>query len=137
MALADAAPFLLATAKFPIDATVADEKMDILRHANPKHKARLLGSFAKGLHRDQKHNRVALLSSKSNVDKVLAHLQLQSTIDDGPWPSFMDWIQQGNEPAKVLAGHHRISALKDHFHGQQDRRYWICDIYDQGCQLRL
>lgn len=51
------------------------------------------------------------------------------------WPSFMDWEEVIGSKAELLAGNHRVEALKDLLAKSQsgkEYRWWTADIYDKG-----
>ena len=52
------------------------------------------------------------------------------------WPSFMDWARVNSQSVELMAGHHRVEALKAHLKERQadtpEERWWLCDVYDQG-----
>jgi hypothetical protein len=59
----------------------------------------------------------------------------RGSVADGVWVSFMDWMLVNGRPAELMAGNHRMEALKEHLKqlkSADDERWWICDIYDQG-----
>lgn len=51
------------------------------------------------------------------------------------WPSFLDWQGVNPEPVELMAGHHRVEALKEYLKDQKVAKgdgWWLCDVYDQG-----
>ncbi|KAF2462508.1 uncharacterized protein BDR25DRAFT_320678, partial [Lindgomyces ingoldianus] len=50
------------------------------------------------------------------------------------WPSFEDWDMVVGEKAELMAGNHRVEALKKRLRllgcGKEER-WWICDIYNK------
>jgi hypothetical protein len=57
----------------------------------------------------------------------------------GAWPSFLEWEYVNPETVELMAGHHRVEALrmylKECSKDAQDAKgesWWLCDVYDQG-----
>ena len=59
---------------------------------------------------------------------------------DAPLPSFKGWSSTTAGVAEVLAGNHRVGALKAYLKQQKltdddDERWWVCNIFDRGMCL--
>jgi hypothetical protein len=62
-----------------------------------------------------------------------------------PWPLFTDWVQVNSQPAELMAGQHRVEALKILRQASPDSAIlpeWVCDLYDRdalppGLQVQL
>jgi hypothetical protein len=54
----------------------------------------------------------------------------------GDPPFFESWSAVTSSPAELLAGNHRIHALKEFLDRRKitnkSDRWWICDIFDRG-----
>jgi hypothetical protein len=141
-------PYLLATVQFPIDQLTSDWRLGSNRPVDEAHKRQLLQVFKDSgiLRRDASH-RLYISCSKTQVEKMLAHLkQKDSDAEDatgGPeienvnkeWPSFEDWGDVIGEEAELLAGNHRVEALKEYLRQAESpkaERWWVCNIYDRG-----
>lgn len=144
-----AAPYLLATAKFPIDALTSEWSIGANRPIDPAHKRRLCQIFDEAgvLRRDRSH-RLQVACSKAQVQQMLARLaedtQAQATAAtaaenaeeaDPKWPSFEGWVSVVGAKAELIAGHHRIEAFKEYLRRRglpEEERWWVCSIYDKG-----
>lgn len=139
-----AEPFRLVTAQFPIDALTAVWKDGTNRPINVAHQRRLCKLFQKqGLHRNDASHRLRLACSKTDVEAMMNLLWRRQEVDspwlkkniEGPWPSFMDWKDVNRRDAELMAGNHRVEALKEFLKlpgNQEQGRWWICDVYNQG-----
>lgn len=142
------APFLLVTAKFPIDALTAEWSVGVNRPIDAAHKRRLCQIFDEAgvLRRDTTHQ-LQIACSKEHVDLMLDQLkeegQTQRTAtptvseDEGSTEcvSFHNWMSVVSEKAELLTGHHRVEAFKEHLRLRQlgeEERWWVCRIYDRG-----
>lgn len=135
-------PFRLVTAIFPIDALTPIWKEGTNRALNVPHKRRLCQAFRKELHRADLHNALRVLCSRDEVDRMMAKLaeggKASGDEESGvgkAWPSFMAWAQVNTEPVELMAGNHRVEALKEYLkshHNAVGERWWLCDVYDRG-----
>jgi hypothetical protein len=152
-----AAPYLLVTARFPIDALTSEWSMGVNRPIDQAHKRRLRQIFDEAgvLRRDTSHQ-LQVACSKAQVQHMLDHLeeedQAQTAVPategaeegDSKWPSFEGWASVIGAKAELIAGHHRVEAFKEYARLRQlpeEERWWVCSIYDQGfspctCQPR-
>lgn len=143
-----AAPYLLATARFPIDALTSEWSIGVNRPIDQAHKRRLRQIFDEVgvLRRDVTH-RLQVACSKAQVQQMLAHVseegQAQTTAaaaegaedGDSKWPSFEGWMSVIGADAELIAGHHRVEAFKEYLQLRglpEDERWWVCSIYDKG-----
>lgn len=152
-----AAPYLLATARFPIDALTAEWSIGVNRPIDEAHKRRLRQIFDEaGVLRRGTSHRLQVACSKAHVQQMLDHLkeedQAETTVTtgesveegDSKWPSFEGWESVIGEKAELIAGHHRVEAFKEYLRQRQlpeEERWWVCSIYDKGfspctCQPR-
>ena len=143
-----AAPYLLVTAKFPIDALTSEWSIGVNRPIDQAHKRRLRQIFDEvGVLRRDRSHRLQVACSKAQVQQMLAHLneegQAQTTAaagegaeeGDSKWPSFEGWESVIGAEAELIAGHHRIEAFKEHLRLcrlPKEERWWVCSIYDKG-----
>ena len=140
-----AEPHLLATVKFPIDCVTAQWKDGSNRPINQTHKRRLCRAFQTppGLLRTDPQHRLRLACRKSEVRKMMDALERegfrrasQLALDpSNEYPSFMNWAEVVGTQVEMMAGHHRVAALKDYLEAKKAgpaERWWICDVYDQG-----
>ena len=55
--------------------------------------------------------------------------------DKSEYPSFKGWDVIIGEKAELMAGNHRVEALKEYLRrskSSENERWWICDVYDKG-----
>lgn len=147
-----AAPYLLAIAKFPIDALSAEWSFGVNRSIDTAHQRRLCEIFNETgiLRRDPSHQ-LQIACSKEHVEQMLHHLKVelpaQSTVTSATfadkegleWPSFKSWKSVTGGTAELITGHHRVEAFKEYLRLRQlgeEERWWVCRIYDKGgCPL--
>jgi hypothetical protein len=122
-----AAPYLLATARFPIDTLTSERSIGVNRPIDQAHKRRLRQIFDEAgvLRRDTSH-RLQVACSQAQVQQMLDHLekegQAQTTVTasecdeegDSKWPSFEGWANIIGAKAKLIAGHHRVEAFTEY-----------------------
>lgn len=150
-----AAPYLLATARFPIDALTSQWSNGINRPIDQAHKRRLRQVFNEvGVFRRDRSHRLQIACSKAEVQKMLHHLEEHQACTaaaaakgadevDLEWPSFEDWLSVVGSKVELIAGHHRVEAFKEYLQLRElpeKERWWVCSIYDNGfipclCQL--
>lgn len=143
-----AAPYLLVTARFPIDALTAEWSIGVNRPIDQAHKRRLRQIFDEAgvLRRDTSH-RLQVACSQAQVQRILDHLKAEGQSEtaatagespekgDSKWPSFEGWGSVIGEKAELIAGHHRVEAFKEYLRLRQspeEERWWVCSIYDKG-----
>lgn len=134
--------YRLVTAIFPIHVLTPVWKQGTNRSLNIPHRRRLCQAFRQELHRTDPHNALRLVCTRSEVDRMISELkdQGESRTDwrqrtPDAWPSFLDWQRVNPEPVELMAGHHRVEALKEYLKDQKDATgegWWLCDVYDQG-----
>jgi hypothetical protein len=145
-------PYKLATVKFPIDALTAEWRIGTNRPINEAHKRRLCQIFKETgvLRRDENH-RLQVACTKAQVQQMLDHLNQKGSLADDAvgaskdapgadveLPSFEDWDSVVGEKAELMAGNHRVEALKEYLQcleSSQAERWWVCNIYDRGIRL--
>ena len=134
--------YRLVTAIFPIDVLTPVWKQGTNRLLNIPHRQRLCQAFRRELHRTDPNNALRLVCTRSEVDRMTSELEHQgeSRTDwrqrtPDAWPSFLDWQRVNPEPVEVMAGQHRVEALKEYSKDQKDAKgegWWLCDVYDRG-----
>lgn len=148
-----AEPYRLATAKFRIDALTSTWSLGSNRQIHESHVQSLCRIFdEQGLQREPVENHLLIACSKEEVQRMRGHLaQAEHEISEREgispswpsWPSFGDWISVNGNRAEIMAGQHRVEALKLYLRRmssshpgaqafEKDQSWWICDIYDKG-----
>lgn len=145
----EAEQYRLATVRFPIDALTPVWGMGTNRPINEGHKRRLCQIFKEAgvLRRDVSH-RLQVACTKAQVQQMLDHLKQKGSEAKGAagasqhapdadveFPSFEDWSSVVGEKAELVAGNHRVEALKEYLRcsgASQAERWWMCNIYDRG-----
>lgn len=143
-----AEPHRLVTAKFPIDALTPEWTVGANRSIDEAHKQRLCEIFnEQGVLRKDPGHRLRVACTKEQVRRMLDHVGWEHAQDGqvaasgdtqrkaSEWPSFEDWDAIVGEKAELMAGNHRVEALKKRLQLSKcgnEERWWICDIYDKG-----
>ncbi len=145
-----AEPYRLATAKFRVEALTSTWSLGSNRQIHENHVQSLCRLFQEqGLQRELAENHLLVACTRAEVQRMMAHLEQagQDTSQGGgspsSWPSFDDWMAVNGRKGEIMAGQHRIEALKlylrrigsSHSGGpavERDQAWWICDIYDKG-----
>src|SRR5205814_655688 len=118
----------------------------INRTVNPKHVEKLCRIFAdQGLRRKSVENHLLIACTRSEVEKMKDFLQISGggaevVSAEGEWPSFDNWLTVNGTKAELIAGQHRVEALKlflrrtgaDQDHTSNGKSWWVCEIYDKG-----
>lgn len=137
-----AKPYLLATAKFPISALTAVWKVGHNRQIDAKHVQNLYRIFKEqNLQREVDENHLRIACSRAEVDRMKDRLNSDNIVNDS-WLDFGNWTAVNGTKVELMAGQHRVEALKlflDHVRRQsggglaeEDQSWWICKIYDIG-----
>jgi hypothetical protein len=139
-----AKPYLLATAKFRVD-DLTPTWTDGRNRDLDKRQANALCAIFEGqqLQRESVENRLRVLCSREEVEQMQAYLQQEGGAlgeTSSSWPWFGDWAKVNRGPAELMAGQHRVAALKaffekkDRLHAssEPDPLWWVCDIYNRG-----
>ena len=123
----------LVTARFPIDALTPKWTFGTNRSINETHKRRLcqIFKYVGVLRRDASH-RLQVACTKAQVQQMLNHIkqegnQAQCVVGaseiaqetDLELPSFEDWSSVIGEEAELMAGNHRVEALKEYLRCSQ------------------
>jgi hypothetical protein len=142
-----ARPYFLATAKFPIDSLTPVWTVGANRPIDDAHKRRLCEIFKEqGVLRKDLGYRLRVACTKAQVQKMLDHINrgrahsadlgsVDTPRDESEYPSFEGWDIIIGEKAELMAGNHRVEALKEYLRrskSSENERWWICDVYDKG-----
>ncbi len=141
-----AEPYRLATVRFPIDALSPIWSVGSNRPIDEGHKQRLVEVFKEhGLRRSDVSTRLLVACSRNDVETMKDAMGLADDISipmeegakEPTWPYFKDWMQVVGERAELMAGNHRVEALKEILSRSEDgtgddERWWLCDLYDKG-----
>lgn len=140
--LEQAEPYRLVTAIFPIHVLTPEWKQGRNRPPNIPHIKQLCRSFETGLHRTELSNTLRVACTQQEVDRMIAERERQGDTradwkqrTPDAWPSFLDWQNVNSEPVELMAGHHRVEALKKYLKDRKDAEgegWWLCDVYNQG-----
>jgi hypothetical protein len=141
--LEQAKPYLLTTAKVPIGVLTTVWKVGKNRRVDNKHAQRLCQIFKEqGLQREQDKNHLRIACTQAEVSQMQAHLHsAEHPSLSSQWLDFRDWEAVNGTKIEIMAGQHRVEALKlflefmsDQSQGQsfKEEEWWICDIYDIG-----
>lgn len=110
-----AEPFRLMTVRFPIDDVTPTWSTGRNREINEKHFQQLCRLFNDyGLGRLNREHRLRLLCSAQDVRMMCENTGVDCRLNDSSdlLPSFRGWRRAVTGTAEVLAGNHRIAALK-------------------------
>lgn len=138
----EARDYLLITARFSVDVLDPSWELGSNRVINTPHKQRLVQDYKKALRREEPANHLRLLCTREDVERMKEFISSQARDDprQSLWPSFMHWSEINRSRPQLLAGHHRVEALKDFLTTTKSgdpKRWWICEVYDQGPPLTL
>lgn len=133
--------FLLGTARFPVDALTPRWSLGENRSISPAHVKQLCKLFNdQGLRRSDAECYIRVGCTRQQFQNMLAHVrsqQLEASLEetdeggDGLW--FRDWEVVNGCKAELLAGNHRVEALKRLLKGSCEAdRWWTAQIYDIG-----
>jgi hypothetical protein len=135
-----AEPFRLMTVRFPIDDVTPEWSTGCNRDINEKHVKQLCRLFEEyGLDRLDRAHRLSLLCNAQDVRLMCERIGIDCRPNDpgASPPSFKGWRSATAGTAEVLAGNHRIGALKAYLKQQKltdddEERWWVCNIFDRG-----
>jgi len=145
-----AEPYRLGTAKFSIEALTSIWSLGSNRQIHENHIQSLCRIFEEqGLQREAAENHLLITCTQAEVQRMISRLdRIQQNThgcerNPSSWPSFDDWMSVNGSKAEILAGQHRIEALKLYLRRisgrhqgansfEKDESWWICDIYDKG-----
>lgn len=147
-ARAQAEPYRIATAKFPVNALTPTWSIGKNRPIDHKQVQTLCRIFMQngGVERKSWDRRLLILCTHQEVEKMISHLRANGSDSNGldpvgvgsapsEWPSFNGWIAVNGEKAELMAGQHRAEALREYVRrtgSGDDELWWVCDLYDKG-----
>lgn len=141
-----AEPYRLAIAEFPIDLLTSSWSRGSNRPLDRNHVAHLCRSFRHGnLARRAEENYIQVTCSAAAVDSIISTI---AATDRHPHHhdltkhhhvlSFRHWADVNDEKPELMAGQHRIEALRDYVKqtgSGSDDLWWVCEFYDKGASL--
>ncbi|KAM0362979.1 hypothetical protein ACHAO7_010766 [Fusarium culmorum] len=133
--------YRILTARMPAKALTSAWSLGQNRRLDMKHVQNLCAIFTQGgLNRRAEENHLLVLCSRSDIARMMRHLQLR---DRSPpsfqvpeeVPFFEEWLHVNRgRPAEVMAGQHRLKALEAYVQetdANQDELWWTCEFYDK------
>ena len=127
--------YLLGVAKMPLSVMSTKWSNGQNRLINTDHVNELKASYAKiGVERTAEEHRLRVLCSRAAFDKI-SEIERNNPSSTGE-PSFLNWGRVNKVKVEVMAGQHRIQALR--LHAQEvgsdtpDQLWWMCELYDKG-----
>ena len=154
-----AQPYLLCTAKFPLEALTSSWSIGCNRAVDVKHVRDLCRIFEEtGLQREHAENHLLVACPPAAVRRMMDHLRAPAAVEESgleggaesrsharpgdrleeKWPSFEQWMLVNGSPAEIMAGQHRVEALqmllkqKAYKAFKKSQSWWICDVYNSG-----
>lgn len=132
-----AEPFRLATAELPIDLVSCSWSHGTNRELDHNHVNNLYRAFRQGkLERRSPEHYIQVSCSAAAVQKMLSTMpNADSVTNRDRVLSFKNWAEVNDERPEVMAGQHRIEALKEyakHTKADPEKQTWVCEIYDKG-----
>lgn len=135
-----AEPYRLATAELPVNVLNCLWSSGTNRELDHNHVNYLYRAFRYGkLERRSQENYIQVSCSAAAVERMISNIP---DTDPGTAKdyvlSFKDWAKVNDERPEVMAGQHRIEALKEYakYTGiDPESSPWVCDIYDKGAYL--
>ncbi|KAL7939928.1 hypothetical protein V8C42DRAFT_158414 [Trichoderma barbatum] len=132
--------YRITTARIPIDALTCTWTTGDNRQVDRSHVQRLCESFMRGeLARQSKENYILIQCSARAVKKALENAAIHEAEEDYNGslrlPVFNNWNEVNSEKPEVLAGQHRIEALREYVKQTDSDAgdlWWICEFYDKG-----
>jgi hypothetical protein len=113
-----AQPYLLTTARFPINALTPVWGQGSNRQVDTNHAQSLCRIFKEqGLQREPEENHLRIACSRAEVDRMIDYLRTAGTVNESlsllpAYPSFDDWMEVNRTKVEIMAGQHRVEALK-------------------------
>ncbi|KAF4806473.1 hypothetical protein CGCSCA5_v014353 [Colletotrichum siamense] len=146
-----ARPYLLAVAKMPIAVLDTTWSVGRNRSINTAHVQELLHMFRSSrLERRAPEKRIIVLCSADEVSRMQQafgnveedeqdeDMKEEEDDDEGdtyPKMSFLRWAEVNGGKAEVMAGQHRIQALREYIKemgAAGPQPWWTCELYDKG-----
>jgi hypothetical protein len=136
-----ARPYLLVTARMPVQALTSTWSLGQNRPVDERHVRQLRSLFDQGgLNRQAIENRLFVLCRREDVERMQKHLEEEGEASGPPrneeHPYFRDWLSVVRRPAELMAGQHRTQALRQYVASLgsrgDDDLWWTCELYDHG-----
>lgn len=134
--------YLLGTVKFPLDALTKTWETGKNRRIDEKHVRELCKTFEEQhLQREDPKNHLLIECGGEEFGRMMDHVRQSAESMQGKWPSFHEWLSINSTHAEIMAGQHRVEALKLFLHrvskingpsAISDQAWWICRVYDRG-----
>lgn len=131
-----AKPYRLATAKMPIQALSCTWSITPNRRVNQAHMQDLCQSFQNGkLARASRENYILVQCSAQAIQRMT---DAGSGSQCDTLLSFQNWLDINDEKAEVMAGQHRLEALREYVKqtgSGPEELWWVCEFYNRGKYL--
>ncbi|KAM0541484.1 hypothetical protein ACHAPJ_013219 [Fusarium lateritium] len=133
-----ASPYCLAIAELPIELLDYSWSRGNNRPLDRNHVANICRSFQQGgLARGSEEHYIQVSCSAAAIEKMTR--AIPETDSGNPSKnhvrSFRHWADVNDERPELMAGQHRIEALRDYVkqtHSAPCELWWICEFYDKG-----
>ncbi|KAG5746171.1 hypothetical protein H9Q70_011136 [Fusarium xylarioides] len=131
-----AEPYRLAIAEFPINLLTSSWSRSKNRPLDRNHVAHLCRSFRRGnLTRRAEENYIQVTCSAAAVDSIISTIAGSDRHANGHSVlSFKHWDDVNDEKPELMAGQHRIEALRDYVKqtgSGSDDLWWTCEFYNK------
>lgn len=127
--------YRLGTVKFPLNALTTTWKLGSNRRINGKHVHALYEKFKdEGLQREVPRNHLLVECGRDDFERMMDHLRVGG-VSIPECPSFDEWMRVIGNQAEVMAGQHRMEALRlspDGAPAAGNQAWWTCRVYDTG-----
>jgi hypothetical protein len=128
----EASPYLITTARIPIDALGPGSNRPI----DERHVKRLLKIFlGQTPDRESAEHYIRGKCRKADVDRMLQHIGASTGLNSARYARFDNWNEVSERKIELFAGQHRLSALEEYVRQKKLPRgelWWICEIYDES-----
>ncbi|KFY91984.1 hypothetical protein V498_05204 [Pseudogymnoascus sp. VKM F-4517 (FW-2822)] len=125
--------YRLGTVKFPLNALTTTWKLGSNRRINEKHVHALYEKFKdEGLQREVPINHLLVECGRDDFERMMDHLRVGG-VSIPECPSFDEWMRVTGNQAEVMAGQHRMEALRlspDGAPAAGNQAWWTCRVYD-------
>ena len=136
----EARPYLLAVAVMPLSVLTTTWTIGNNRMLDDDHIAELKASFENiGILRSAEEHRLRLLCSEREVQTMRQGIEATGKGAQGQRDaplSFLDWGKYNKGRVEVMAGQHRIAALRQYLSdlgaNDDEQLWWTCELYDKG-----
>ena len=133
----EAQQYLLGTARFPVDALTSRWSVGENRNVDRRHVKNICQLFKdRGVRRKDAECHIIVGSTKQHFELMKAHKYSNEWLtgsNEAIPPCFGDWEKVTGCKAELLAGNHRVEALKELLkESAASERWWTAQIYDIG-----